>query len=1004
MTSPQPPWSFSSSSTRPHEPGAGTVLTLLTRRTDLADPLLADLTGPQQDAVTHAAGPLLIVAGAGTGKTTVITRRIAHLIRTGCKPDEILALTFTDKAAAEMEARVDCLVPYGYTDSWISTFHAFGDRLIRDHALLLGRSPQARLFSRAEQLVFLREHLFELPLARFRPLHDPTRYLEALATLMARAKDEAVSSQEFLTLAATLTHEATSCPDDAQMADQAAQAEELAACYDAYQRLLQAADAVDFGDQILLAIQLLEQYPDLLQAYRARFRYVLVDEFQDTNFAQFRLLQLLAPPHANVTVVADDDQSIYKWRGAALSNVIKFLEQYPGSRRIVLTHNFRSGQPLLDAAYHLIRHNDPDRLEVREHIDKRLVAASGSSDQPPQVRVFDTVSSEADWVATQIQAQMQSGRRTAGDFAILVRSNREADPFLRALNVSGVPWRFSGASGLFAHEETKMLLSCLKVLADPEDTLSWYHVLSSGLYECPMPDLVSCLAAAERTHQSLRSILVASVANDPHSPQLSQSGRAIAHRLLEDVQQLLELSRTRSPGQLLYRWLTDTGWLKRAANPEQESSLAALAVVARWFEQLRRMEELVGNRLPELMRSLELFRALGTEANEDAEGPADDRVQVLTLHKAKGLEFSVVFLVGLVQGRFPTPLRRDAIELPEALIKDLLPLGDYHLQEERRLFYVGMTRAKDELYLTAATSYGGRSIRKISQFALEALNLSSPPAVLQPPSAMDRLARGHQEPASAQLQTPAMPEPLRLSPHGADDYLTCPLKFRYSHLLRVPIMRHHLVIYGAALHKAIEQFFKRQLAGQPMTTEDELLAVFEQAWSSEGFLTREHETRRLAQGRQTLRRFFAQQRTTPEHPTLIEEKFSVSLDDFLVVGRWDRVDRIGEDAVIIDYKSSDVTEQAVADKRVRDSLQMGVYALAWRMIHGRLPVRLELRFLETGLIGQAAYTEEDLLAVATRLREAVGGIRLRQFPAKPQEFSCHWCAYQAICPKAFVRT
>ena len=485
-------------------------------------------------------------------------------------------------------------------------------------------------------------------------------------------------------------------------------------------------------------------------------------------------------------------------------------------------------------------------------------------------------------------------------------------------------------------------------------------------------------------------------------PGVSDQARLVIVRFLDDVRRLQDASRTHSPGQLLYRWLTDTGWLKRHAALEGAEDGDQLQSVAKFFDHLFRFEGLGGNRLPELMRSLELLQALGESAAQEPDGACADRVNVLTIHKAKGLEFPVVFLVGLAQGRFPTKLRRDAIELPEPLIKDILPSGDYHLQEERRLFYVGMTRAKEELYLTAAYDYGGKTLRKVSQFVLEALGLETPAPPAKAPSARERLSRAKPPaPSPAKPIRMRLPEPLRLDAHGLDDYVTCPLKFRYSHVLRLPIMRHHLVIYGAALHKAVEQLFRRRLQGQEMS-EAELLQVFEHAWSSEGFLTREHETLRLAQGRDALKRFYLEQQQRPEQPTLIEEKFSIPLDDLVLVGRWDRVDRRGEEAVIIDYKSSVVTEQAEADQRVKRSLQMQVYALAWTLIHGRPPSRLELRFLETGLTGQATFTDEDLEKTKERIREVARGIRTLEFPPQPSEHSCRWCAYQTICPYALT--
>jgi DNA helicase-2/ATP-dependent DNA helicase PcrA len=292
----------------------------------MAGGILDGLNDRQRQAVTHDSGPLLIVAGAGTGKTTVITRRIAHLIaQRKARPEEILALTFTDKAAAEMEERVDQLVPYGYADVDIATFHSFGDRLLREYSLELGLTPDFRVLSRAEQVIFFRDRLFELPLVRYRPLGDPTRHLQALITLVSRCKDEDISPAEYRACAERLRAAAAASPDDTELADRAAQQDELAAAYETYQELMGREGAIDFGDQIVYGLRLLRARPHVLAAYQRRYKYILVDEFQDTNHAQFELVTLLAARHANLAVVADDDQAIYRWRGAAISNVLGFL-------------------------------------------------------------------------------------------------------------------------------------------------------------------------------------------------------------------------------------------------------------------------------------------------------------------------------------------------------------------------------------------------------------------------------------------------------------------------------------------------------------------------------------------------------------------------------------------------------------------------------------------------------------------------------------------------------
>ncbi|MBA3235500.1 MAG: UvrD-helicase domain-containing protein, partial [Chloroflexi bacterium] len=320
------------------------------------DALLGGLNPDQLRAVTHGSGPLLVVAGAGTGKTQVITRRIAWLIATRrAKPSEILGLTFTDKAAEEMAVRVDQLVPYGYTDTAISTFHAFGDGLIRDYALELGLPSDVRVLTRPEVVIFLREHLFEFDLDAYRPLGDPTRFLAALATLFSRCKDEDISPPDYIAHADRVAIEAASLAEAAggaepagtateaadAAAEEARRQRELANAYATYQRLMAANGCIDFGDQVALALRLVRTSAAARSAIAGRFKYILVDEFQDTNRAQAELVAVLAEDHRNITVVGDDDQAIYAFRGAAVDNILAFQDRYLGARTVVLRRNYR---------------------------------------------------------------------------------------------------------------------------------------------------------------------------------------------------------------------------------------------------------------------------------------------------------------------------------------------------------------------------------------------------------------------------------------------------------------------------------------------------------------------------------------------------------------------------------------------------------------------------------------------------------------------------------------
>ncbi|HSM38369.1 MAG TPA: ATP-dependent DNA helicase, partial [Candidatus Limnocylindrales bacterium] len=883
-------------------------------------PLLADLTSRQRKAVTHGEGPLLIVAGAGTGKTTVITRRIAWLIaEKRALPSEILALTFTDRAALEMTERVDRLVPYGYTDTVISTFHAFGDRLLREHALEAGLSDRSTVLSRAEQVIFLREHLFDLPLDRFRPLGDPTRFLQALVTLISRARDEDVSPVDYRAAADAIAARSVAQPGDAALAEEAARQQELAALYEAYEALMRSRERLDFGDQVSLALRLLRDHPAVLERERSRFRYILVDEFQDTNHAQFELVKLLAgSKRANVTVVGDDDQSIYRFRGAALSNILGFRAAFPRSASVVLNDNFRSRQPILDAAHRLIRHNDPERLEAREGLDKQLTARASFTravppDGPIRLLAFDTGSDEADAVAETIADSLRTGRR-AGEHAILVRTNRDAEPILRALNMAGVPWRFSGTAGLYRQAEVRLLVSFLRAVHDPEDSVSCYDLATSEIFGLSATDVTQALNAATRRRIGLEAALRRAGEQGQSGP-FGRQALQVVQRLVAALDQHRAMSAERTTGELLYHFVTSTGWLGRLARDARDSGEERIGNVARFFEIVRRQSSLLrDDRLPFLVEQLDTLIEVGDDPSTvDLEVEEGDAVHVLTYHKAKGLEFPVVHRVGLVNDRFPTRSRGDQLPLPDTLVRDPLPAGDHHLAEERRLFYVGMTRAREELVLSWARDYGGRTARRMSPFVLEALDLppATPVETLRP-SVVERLARNEQRAAAAGPAAPARPRlgerPLNLSYGQVSDYLDCPARYRYAHVIRIPTPASHQMAYGRALHAAVQSFHRRQMAGGAMQL-DELLAELDSAWESIGFLTRQHEEARRESARDALRRFWEEQQRDPARPTAIEQDFAVGLGRDRVRGRYDRIDQDDEGRIVItDYKSSDVRD------------------------------------------------------------------------------------------------
>ena len=677
----------------------------------------------------------------------------------------------------------------------------------------------------------------------------------------------------------------------------------------------------------------------------------------------------------------------------------------------MLFDNYRSRQPILDAAHRLIRHNDPDRLEAREGIDKRLKARAkfpraAPEDGPIELLGFTTGSEEADAVAERIRASIRAGRRP-GDHAILVRGNRDADPYIRALNLARVPWRFSGTAGLYRQPEVRVLISFLRAVNDPDDSISVYDLATSEIFGLSPGDVTLAMNRARRR----RSSLVAALREAGERPEESPFGMRsieVVQRLLASLDAHRAMSTERSCGELLYHFISSSGWLARLTHEARETGEERIANVARFFDIVRRQGGLLrDDRLPFLVAQLDTLIETGDDpSTADADPDEGDAVHVLTYHKAKGLEFGVVFMVGLVPDRFPGRDRPDMLELPDELLRTPSLAGDdLHAAEERRLFYVGMTRAREELVFSWAQDYGGRRARTVSQFVTEGLDLppATPPETVRADLA-EQLARHAGRPedgTAAPRPRPAVGDrPLWLSYGQVNDYLDCPARYRYAHVLRIPTPVSHQMVYGRALHSAVQAYHRRQLAGRPMD-EPEIHAALDASWESVGFLTREHEEARRAAAHETIARFWTDQQRDPARPIAVEQDFTVALGVDRLRGRYDRVDRDEAGRVVItDYKSSDVRDLATANRKARESLQLSIYALAHEAQHGTLPDELALHFLESGVVGRTAPSERRLASTQEKLGVVAEGVRRGSFEAAPSAMRCGYCPFREICPDA----
>ena len=982
---------------RPPAAAAGAPVALAT-----VAAVLKGLDGAQRRAVTHGDGPLVVVAGPGTGKTRVITRRVAWLIATKrARPGEILALTFTEKAAAELQGRVDELVPYGYADVTTQTFHAFGDRLVRDHAFELGLPPEPRVLSRPAAAGFIRERLFELGLDGDRRLGDPGRAAVGLAEAFGRAKQAGITPERYEARATEDLDEARRLGESgvegaAEVIEAAQRQVALARAYAAYQRLLTAAGCIDFGDQVGLAVRLLEDHPAVRHALRQRYRFVLVDEFQDTDPAQLRLLQALVGPRGNLTVVGDDDQAIYGFRGAVDRAAHAACGVWPTATTITLRRNYRSRRPILAAAARLIACNDP--ADPPQAQRRPLAAHRRARPRPVLCEGFGTVEAEAAWVADILAARASTGLPLR-EMAVLVRSNRDALPFLQALDGAGLATRSSGGSGLLGRPEVRELLAFLRTVADPASTLDLYALATAEPYRLGGSDLTTLLEMARRRHRPLWEVLRELMAQ-PGIARVAASTRTTVERLVADVEAACELAHRRPAPEVLYDHLRRSGRLARLARqPHGDVSVQA---VVRLFTMIRDQAAILPDpRLAFLVPHLDLL-ADGPDDEQDDAGPLDapDAVAVLTAHKAKGLEFSLVVVAGLAEGRFPVRGRAAAFALlPERTTaapdapERLVPHA-----EERRLAYVAMTRARDELILTWSERARGARVARPSPFLAEALD--HPPARLHqaaaPVEALAAIGTAPAEPATTSPVTPAAPRELSFS--QLDSYLACPRQYRYRYVTGLPTPPHHALIVGSALHAAVAAYHLSERRGHPLS-EETLLEAFAEHWQSEGFLSRAHEEARFAAGQAALRRFREDRLASgAPPPTAVEASFSVTLGSDRLRGRYDRVDAGPDGAIITDYKSGDVPDVRRARQRARDSLQLALYALAYQAETGALPAQVQLHFLTSGTIGAVTPDPARLERARARLTGAAGGIRRGAFEPTPDPVTCGGCPFREICP------
>jgi DNA helicase-2/ATP-dependent DNA helicase PcrA len=974
------------------------------------------LNAAQKRAITHGEGPLLVIAGAGTGKTRVITERIRHLLESdsSLSGENILGLTFTDKAAAEMKSRVVKAAGKRAKDVTLKTFHAFCESLLKDvdsdHIML----------DTVDHWILLRRNLNRLQLDRYRRLAEPGQFLSDFIEFFSRCQDELVSSADYQRyaeqLAAELEAERAQFDSDTlgEREETVAREREIARAYKASEELLRGKKRSSFGSLITGAVELLERDATLRATLQNRYRYILVDEFQDTNIAQLRLLELLVNESKNIFAVGDNDQAIYRFRGASFGSFKLFLERFAGWRegedstpfRVTLTENYRSTPNILRVASQVIGMNT-----VSADFPKKVLTTNRAEGEKIRIVELAEIEDEALWVAKEIERIHRAGRRWR-DFAVLYRAHNHRDALVTELSQRKIPFVISRLS-ILEHPLVKDLIAYLRLIARPYDDIAAARVLAAPAWRLTPTDLVRYAERARKSRKKIYDELQSKQASLPFEPAASN---------LTELLNFLSEQRKSTPRRTAAEILADLlEWLEIYACASEQDR----AYVKRLPEFVKAWEPKSETRgLPEFVEYLEYFDQAGGTISLDEDVPGD-AVQLMTVHGAKGLEFSHVFVLRVNKNKFPQPERSHVFEFPARLMKEGAPEEHFHHQEERRLYYVALTRAQDRLTITSLAERKAKVPPFIEDILMDpgikrrdVLQLAPKVAPVPAAATDDKGAGIMQNPLFAppgglpkifsriadwaETFHPPSPEPLQLHPSAVQSYRSCPQRYLFSSLWSLQEGPKATLTFGRVIHATIRRMMAEFKKGNRLPF-DEVQRIFEAEWSAVGFEDDYQEGEYKKDGLEQLRVFH---QTVLEQPLLVlelEKNFELPVENNVILkGRIDQInslERVGRSATksidveIVDYK----TGKAKKDADAKKDLQLSIYAIATKEIFEWSPVRLVFHYLQDNQRQETTRDAKQLDQAMRVVQETAADIRAGEFSAKPG-FICRNCAYKPICP------
>src|SRR5882724_1923026 len=962
----------------------------------------------QRRAITHGQGPLLVIAGAGTGKTRVITERIRHLLDSGPSlgGENILGLTYTKKAAGEMKSRVVKTCGERGRNVTMATFHAFCETLLKEI------DPKITVLEDVDHWILLRRNMARLKLEKYRRLAEPGQFLGDFLRFFSRCQDELVSSEEYQRYAGELETdlqvERKLLDEDTYLerVENVALQKEIARAYKASEELLNEKKYFSFGSLITWTVALLRNDAAIRERFQQRFKHILVDEFQDTNIAQLELLLLLSPEPRNIVVVGDNDQAIYRFRGASFGSFKLFLERFAGWKagqdstpfRVTLTENYRSTPNILRVATQVITQN-----EVSADFPNKVLSPTVAEGERIRVVELANEDEEAVWITNELERLHRAGTPWR-DFAVLYRQHAHRDRLVEDLSRRKIPFVITRLS-ILEHPLVRDVLAYLRLIAKPYDDIACARVLAAPAWHLEAVDLVRL---AERTRKKRGTSLYDALQSPQSELPFNPSAATIAE-LLEFAAAQRKTMKRRTAREILavlIEWLE----IPQLAGARDRRYVTQLVQFMNDWEPKSDTRS-----LPEFLEYLDYFEQAGGVVCLD-DDPPGDAVQLMTVHGAKGLEFPHVFLLRVNHGAFPPRERMPLFEFPVKLMKEELPAGQFHIQEERRLFYVALTRAKRKLTITTLTEKKGKVPTFIEDLLMEpsvkrrdVLQIAPKVRPREEESSAAGGANGKALPFPSLSQRPRIfskisdwaetfhppsPEPLKLSASAVDNYRKCPQQFLFSRLWSLKEGPQATLTFGSVMHTTIKRFVDQLRKGVKLPF-DEVARIFETEWTSAGFEDDYQEGEYKKDGMEQLRAFHSGLLQTLPEILEQEKAFELPLENNVIInGRIDQINSLGgNDVEIVDYKTGKARNTADA----RRDLQLSIYAIAAKEILELNPVRLIFHYLQNNEVQATTRTAKQLDEAQKTIQETAADIRAGEFSPKPG-YACRTCAYEPICP------